>query len=71
MLLEINLKYYNSTENVGFNTWREIYDCAQKKWIKADYHLGRIVYGAKRVPYSKIKSGIDVNNFQVQQYCPF
>ena len=71
MLLEIKLKYYNSTAKIGFNTWREIYDCKDQRWIKADYHLGRIVYGKERISYTKIKSGIDVNNFIAQQYCPF
>ena len=71
MLLEIKLKYYSSRLRLGFNNWREIYDCNEQRWIKADYHLGRIVYGSSRLPYNKIKKQIDTNNFLAQQYCPF
>jgi len=71
MLLEIKLKYYNSELNIGFNNWSEIYDCKEQRWVKADYHLGRIVYGKIRLPYNKIKKGIDKTNFIAQQYCPF
>jgi hypothetical protein len=71
MLLEIKLKYYNSDLHVGFNTWREIYDCNKKLWVKSEYHLGRVVYGKERLPYKKIVAGVDVNNFTVQEFCPF
>lgn len=71
MLYEIKLKYYNSSLRIGFNTWKEIYDCNSEMWLAAKEHKGRIVYGNNRVPYSKIKSGIDKRNFVVQQYLPF
>ena len=65
------LKYYNSTLKVGFNTWREIYDCKIEAWLKSSVHKGRLVYGKNRIPYTKIKKGIDKNNFLVKIYCPF
>lgn len=63
--------FKNGSLKIGFNTWKEIYDCENKYLIKADYHLGRIVYGKKRLPYIRIKKGIDSRNFIVQQYLPF
>ena len=71
MLLEIKLKYYNSTLKIGFNNWQQIYDCAANCWIKATEHKGRLVYGSNRIPYSKIKKGIDTKDYVVQQFCPF
>jgi hypothetical protein len=71
MLLEIKLKYYNSTLQMGFNNWRQVYDCTNQKWVKASEHNGRVVYGNKRIPYSKIKKGIDIKDYVVQEYCPF
>ena len=67
----MKLKYYNSTLKIGFNNWREIYDCTSEKWLKSKVHKGRLVYGNERIPYTKIKSGIDTKNFEVKQYCPF
>lgn len=67
----MTLKYYNSTLKIGFNRWREVYDCNSEQWLKAKAHKGRLVYGNQRIPYTKIKSGIDIRNFEVNQYCPF
>ena len=67
----MTLKYYNSTLKIGFNNWREVYDCNTETWLKSSVHKGRLVYGIKRIPYSRIKSGIDKINFEVKQYCPF
>lgn len=71
MLLEIKLKYYNSTLKIGFNSWKKIYDVENNVWIEAKEHSGRVVYGNNRLPYSKIKNGIDCFNLVVQQFCPF
>lgn len=72
MLLEIRLKYYNSSLKIGFNNMREsVYDCNKKEWLTAKYHLGRIVYGKERLPYNRIKKGIDKSGVVVQEYCPF
>lgn len=65
------LKYYNSTLKIGFNNWREVYDCKTEQWLKSSVHKGRLVYGNNRIPYTKIKAGIDKRNFEVKQYCPF
>jgi hypothetical protein len=71
-MLEIKLKYYNSVLCIGFNNPREsVYDFNEKVWLPAKEHLGRLVYGNKRIPYKKIKNGIDTYNFLVQNYCPF
>lgn len=72
MILEIKLKYYNSKLSIGFNNLlKEVYDCNKKQWLPAKYHLGRLVYGSKRLPYSKIKQGIDKYDYIVQEYSPF
>ncbi len=67
----INLKYYNSTQNIGFNSIREgVLDCNTNTWLKAKVHKGRLVYGNQRIPYSKIKKGIDQKNKKII-ICPF
>lgn len=71
MLLKIKLKYYNSTLKIGFNNWQQVYDVASNTWLKASEHKGRIVYGSNRIPYSKIKKGIDKKDYVVQEFCPF
>lgn len=71
MTQQIKLKYYNSTLKIGFNTWKEIYDCNAESWLPAKEHKGRVVYGNNRLTYAKIKSGIDKRNFVVQEYMPF
>jgi hypothetical protein len=72
MLFEIKLKYYNSTLKIGFNNLREaVYDVSTDTWLSARVHQGRLVYGDKRIPFAKIRSGIDKRNYVVQQYCPF
>lgn len=48
-----------------------VYDCNKKEWLTAKYHLGRIVYGKERLPYNRIKKGIDKSGVVVQEYCPF
>ena len=70
-MLEIRLKYYNSTLCVGFNDWRQIYDVNSNTWLIAKYHNGRLVYGNNRLSYNMIKSGIDKRNYITQEYCPF
>lgn len=71
-MLEIKLKYYNSTLKIGFNDLRkEVYDCNKKEWLPAKYHLGRLVYGNERIPFKRIRKGVDSNNFIAQDYCPF
>lgn len=68
---EINLKYYNSTLNIGFNSIRKgVYDCNTNTWMKAKAHKGRLVYGNQRIPYKRIKQGIDGRNKKVI-ICPF
>lgn len=72
MQLEIKLKYYNSKEKIGFNNLREsVYDVSNKVWLPAKEHKGRLVYGNKRIPYKRIKSGIDSRDYIVQDFCPF
>jgi len=71
MLLEIKLKYYNSSLKIGFNTWKQIYDVKNKLWIEAKHHGGRVVYGSSRISYKKIVKGIDTSNFIAQNYLPF
>lgn len=72
MIHEIKLKYYNSTMKIGFNDLKkEVYDCNSKSWLKANYHLGRLVYGSQRIPYKRISSGIDKKDFIVQIFIPF
>lgn len=71
MQQEIKLKYYNSTLQIGFNTWREIYNVKANTWLPAKEHKGRIVYGNDRIPYPRIKAGIDRSNVVVQEYLPF
>ena len=67
----INLKYYNSTLKIGFNFIRDgVYDFDNEVWLKAKVHKGRLVYGNKRIPYSRIKQGIDTKNKKVVA-CPF
>ena len=67
----MKLKYYNSILKIGLNNWREVYDCNADKWLKAKVHNGRLVYGNSRIPYKKIKSGIDKINFEIKEFCPF
>ena len=68
---EINLKYYNSKLNIGFNSIRDgVMDCNTNSWLKAKEHKGRLVYGNQRIPYSKIKKGIDKRNKKIF-ICPF
>ena len=38
---------------------------------KESYKDRKLVYGKKYLPYTRIKSGIDQQNFIAQQYCPF
>ncbi len=71
MQLEIRLKYYNSTLKIGLNSWRKIYDCNTGLWVDAAEHKGRLVYGNKRIPYKRIKAGIDQRDFVIQEYLPF
>lgn len=71
MIQEIKLKYYNSTLRIGFNTWKEVYDVKNETWLEAKEHLGRIVYGKDRIPYKRIKKGLDKRDFIVQEYLPF
>lgn len=71
MTQEIKLKYYNSGLRIGFNTWKEVYDVNTEVWLSAKEHKGRLVYGSKRIPYTRIKSGIDKRNFIVKEYLPF
>lgn len=69
---EIILKYYNSHLKIGFNNAREAaYDVVTSKWLPAKEHLGRLVYGNKRVSYNTIVAGITHRNFIAQYYCPF
>lgn len=71
MIQEIKLKYYNSTLRIGFNTWKEVYDVKNEVWLPAKEHLGRLVYGNDRIPYKRIKAGLDKRDFIVQEYLPF
>lgn len=72
MTHEIKLKYYNSTLKIGFNDFKkEAYDCNCNCWLKAKYHLGRLVYGNVRIPYKRISNGIDKKDFTVQKFTPF
>lgn len=72
MQLKIKLKYYNSALKIGFNNLREsVYDVANATWLNASVHKGRLVYGNKRIPYAKIKHGIDKRNFIIPEHCPF
>jgi hypothetical protein len=68
---EINLKYYNSKLNIGFNSIREgVLDCNTNTWLKARVHKGRLVYGNQRIPYTRIKKGLDIRNKKIF-ICPF
>lgn len=68
---EINLKYYNSSLQIGFNSIRDgVYDCKNERWLTAREHKGRLVYGNERIPYNHIKKGIDTKNKTVI-ICPF
>ena len=68
---EINFKYYNSTLQIGFNSIRDgVYDCKNKVWLPASVHSGRLVYGNQRIPYTRIKKGIDTKDKKVI-ICPF
>jgi hypothetical protein len=67
----MKVKYYNSTMKIGFNNWREVYDCNNEIWLKPSVHKGRLVYGRNRIPYTKIKKGIDKSNYNIEIYCPF
>ena len=70
MQKEIMLKYYDSKSGFGFNNPREgIYDNNNNEWLQPKVHIGRLVYGNKRIPYKQIKP--DKCNFVVQEYCPF
>lgn len=71
MISEIKLKFYNDAEKVGFNDWREIYCAEAKIWIKGYYHLGRLVYGSRRIPYKRIVKNITHRNYIVQEFIPF
>ena len=67
----IKLKYYNSSLQIGFNSIRDgVYDCKNKVWLSARVHKGRLVYGNNRIPYTRIKKGIDESNKKVI-VCPF
>ena len=67
----INLKYYNSTLQIGFDSIRDgVYDCKNEVWLTAREHKGRLVYGNQRMPYTKIKKGINEINKKVI-ICPF
>lgn len=69
--MEIKLKYYNSNLGIGFNTWKEVYNNKSEAWLTAKEHNGRIVYGNDRIPYTKIKLGIDIKDFIAKEDCPF
>mgnify|MGYP007100042087 CR=1 FL=1 len=72
MKLEIKLKYYNSTLGVGFNNIIDGVYCANtNQWLAAKCHLGRLVFGTKRIPYKKIKEGIDKKDYLIQKSTPF
>lgn len=71
MQLEIKLKYYNSSLQIGLDDWRQVYDVANGVWLQAKEHRGRLVYGNRRIPYLRIKAGIDKQNFIIQEYIPF
>lgn len=71
MIQEVTLRFYNSELKIGFNNWREIYCNNSNVWIKCDYHLGRLVYGKKRIPYKKIVKKITHRNYIVQEFIPF
>lgn len=72
MQLEIKLKHYNSSLGVGFNNIIDGVYCANtNQWLKPKYHLGRLVYGTKRLSYKKIKEGIDKKNYLIQKSTPF
>lgn len=71
MIQEIKLKYYNSRLRIGFNDLRRVYSTIEDRWLTARVHAGRLVYGNKYIPYSKIKKGIDRVNYSVPDYCPF
>lgn len=71
MQFEIKLKYYNSSMQIGLNDWRQVYDCKTQTWLSAKEHKGRLVFGNNRIPYTKIKSGIDTKNYIVQEFLPF
>lgn len=68
----MKLRYYNSNLQIGFNSIREeVYHLPSEKWLKAKVHKGRLVYGNERIPYTKIKKGIDQRNKIIKEYCPF
>ena len=68
---KIKLKYYNSTLQIGFNSIRNgVYDCKNNTWLSAREHKGRLVYVNQRIPYTRIKKGIDTKNKKVV-ICPF
>lgn len=67
----MKLKYYNSTLGIGFNNLNKVYCSKSERWIRAKVHLGRLVYGNSRIPYLRIKAGIDRTNFQIKEDCPF
>lgn len=71
MVEEIKLKYYNENLEIGFNDWRKVHCTKTNCWIEADYHLGRLVYGKKRIPYKKIVKNITHRNYLAVEFIPF
>ena len=69
---EVRLKYYNSELKIGFNNLREaVFNLETKQWLQAKEHKGRLVYGNQRIPYNRIKEGLDSFDYVAQEYCPF
>ena len=71
MQQELKLKFFNSKLQIGFNFPSRIYDVKNECWIEGKVHVGRLVYGKQRIPYTRIASGIDFRNKIVHEYLPF
>lgn len=71
MTNEVKLNFYSEKLGVGFNDYRQIFCNKTNTWMDACYHLGRLVYGKKRLPYKKIVKSISHRDYIAQEFIPF
>jgi hypothetical protein len=71
LITEEVVKFYSKELGIGYNDWRKVFCEKSNTWFNTEYHLGRLVYGKNRKPFSKLRASVSNYDYIIREFCPF